>query len=123
MSVGREPPFGIKLLAVLAAIDGLWHVLSGLMRVLGGLLGNPVALVVGAVVLAVGAGQLAVTYGLWNMEAWGWTWTVRVLGLMAGLDLLGLVLGQGGLFRLVLTLAVLGYVYSQKSEYVRRSYA
>lgn len=123
MSVRRDPPFGVKLLAAFAAIDGLWHVVGGLLRVIGGLLGNPIALVVGAMVLALGVAQLAVTYGLWTMEEWGWRWSVRALAFVAALDVLSVLLGQGGLFRLVLTLAVLGYLYSQKSKYVRRSYA
>lgn len=122
MSVRREPPTGIKVIVAVGAVDGIWHALAGLVRILTGLL-NPVALLVGALTLGIALGQLAVLYGLWTMEGWGWTWTVRILGFMAGLDVLALILGQGGLFRLALTVGILAYVYSQKSKYVRRAYA
>lgn len=118
MSIRRKPPTGITIIAALGALDGLWHVLGGLLRVLGGIF-DPIGLVVGGVLIALGLAQIVVMYGLWNMDEWGWTWTVRLLGLIVGVDLLGILFGQGGILRLGLTLGILAYVYSQKTKYVR----
>lgn len=74
-------PFGIKILAALAAVDGLQSMFRafGMMR----------TSVVLALAVAVVAGlHLALSYGLWQMEPYAYALGLAIFGVGAALDLL-----------------------------------
>lgn len=74
-------PFGIKVLAVLVAVDGVMA-MSDALELLG------ISLVVALLFAAVGALNLALSYGLWKLEPYAYTLGLGVFGFGLLLDAL-----------------------------------
>lgn len=76
-----QRPTGVTVLAVLAAIGGIFGILGGLALVgLGGMFaaagGGGLAAIVGLVVLALSVVDLALAYGFWMLKPWAWKWGI-----------------------------------------------
>ncbi len=77
-------PTGVTILAILAAIGGVFGLLGGLAVIgVGGLAGGMIggaagaaigglAVIGGLVVLAVAVLELVLAYGFWNLRPWAW---------------------------------------------------
>jgi len=70
----------VTIIAVLAAIGGIFGILGGLALVgLGGFIaasgvtGGALAPIVGLLLLAYGVLALVLAYGFWNLKPWAWT--------------------------------------------------
>jgi uncharacterized membrane protein (DUF2068 family) len=75
-----QRPTGVTIIAVLAAIGGIFGILGGLALVgLGGFIaasgvtGGALAPIVGLLLLAYGVLALVLAYGFWNLKPWAWT--------------------------------------------------
>ncbi len=88
-----QRPTGITVLAVLAAIGGVFGILGGLALIgvgtfvasstgLGGL-----AAILGLIALAYGVLSLVLAYGFWTLQPWAWT-------LGVGLEVAGVVISS-----------------------------
>jgi hypothetical protein len=86
-----QRPTGITVLAILAAIGGVFGILGGLALIgvgtvvasstgLGGL-----AAILGLIALAYGILSLVLAYGFWTLQPWAWT-------LGVGLEVAGIVI-------------------------------
>lgn len=108
-------PLGIKLLAVLGFVVGLFGTLGSLV-----LLGTPL-LLFAPFVLAISVGQMVVSVGLWNLRPWAYTWTLILQGLGMLADLAQLLLGDAGsLFSLLVSLLIVAYVVSKSHLFRER---
>jgi Predicted membrane protein (DUF2127) len=116
-----QRPTGITVLAILAAIGGVFGILGGLALIsvgtvvatssgLGGL-----AAVLGLIALAYGILSLVLAYGFWTLQPWAWT-------LGVGLEVAGIVINVlqyinnssalgGTIFSIAINAIVLWYLY------------
>ncbi|SRR6266542_2548611 len=116
-----QRPTGITVLAVLAAIGGVFGILGGLALIgvgtvvasstgLGGL-----AAILGLIALAYGILSLVLAYGFWTLQPWAWT-------LGVGLEVAGIVINVlqyinntsaigGTIFSIAINAIVLWYLY------------
>jgi hypothetical protein len=89
----RKRPAGIKLIAVLVCIQGVFRLLAALFFLLGALLGgwalttsSVIAGIIAALLLAIlGLATLFLAWGLWTLKRWAYWGTVALMAL----DLLG----------------------------------
>lgn len=126
MDSGSQPtrPLGISIIAVLAAIAGVFLVLGGLawfgMGMAGGAVGamggRPALGFLGAlgafgglIMLAWGAVELYAAYGAWNLKPWAWTWLVVLSIIGVVMNLLSL---RSGLVGLVISAVILYYLFT-----------
>ena len=75
-----QRPTGVTVLAILAAIGGVFGILGGLALVgfggvaaAGGVAGGGLATIVGLLLLAYGVLALVLAYGFWTLKPWAWT--------------------------------------------------
>jgi uncharacterized membrane protein (DUF2068 family) len=116
-----QRPTGITVLAILAAIGGVFGILGGLALIgvgtvvagatgLGGL-----AAILGLIALAYGVLSLVLAYGFWTLQPWAWT-------LGVGLEVAGIVINVlqyinntsaigGTIFSIAINAIVLWYLY------------
>jgi uncharacterized membrane protein (DUF2068 family) len=116
-----QRPTGITVLAILAAIGGVFGILGGLALIgvgtvvasstgLGGL-----AAILGLIALAYGILSLVLAYGFWTLQPWAWT-------LGVGLEVAGIVINVlqyinntsalgGTIFSIAINAIVLWYLY------------
>jgi len=115
-------PLGITILAVLAAIGGVFLLLGGLAAVgLGGLaasgtgsglLGGLVA-VFGILFLILGVVYLAFAYGAWTLKRWAWTLGIAGQIVSLALAALNAVSGNGvNIVGILISVAILYYLYT-----------
>jgi hypothetical protein len=93
-------PQGITILAILAAISGVFGLLGGIA-------------VVGFGVLAIAVGSLAFAYGAWTLKPWAWTLgvAVEILGIL--LNILWITQGasiSSVAISIIIALAILYYL-------------
>ena len=95
-----ERPMGVTVIAILAAISGVFQIMGGLFLLLGssalGMAFNSAALgglaaVIGAISLVIGILLLVFAWGAWGLQPWAWT-----LGVV--LEAIAIVLGLFNLF-------------------------
>ena len=107
-------PVGITVIAVLAALGGIFMVFGGLAIIGLGAAGSAAGVATmrpgigllgalgsagGVLVLAWGLAQLYVAYGAWNLKPWAWTW-------LLALSVIGLVVAVLSLRHSVLSLVI-----------------
>lgn len=107
-------PLGITVIAILAAIGGVFGIINGLGLMTGGgllgalgvtVLGLP-PVVYGVIVLVIGAAELYAAYGAWNLKGWAWMWllVLQVIGILLSiyprLNIVGIAIGAVVLFYL-----------------------
>ncbi len=75
-----QRPTGVTVLAILAAIGGVFGILGGLALVgfggvaaAGGVAGGGLATIVGLLLLAYGVLAIVLAYGFWTLKPWAWT--------------------------------------------------
>lgn len=75
-----QRPTGVTIIAVLAAIGGVFGLLGGLTLIgLGGFIaasgvaGGALAPILGLLLLAYGVLALVLAYGFWTLKPWAWT--------------------------------------------------
>ena len=107
MQGGMARPTGVTILAVLAAIGGVFGILGGVALLgLGGLFAaaglGGFAFIFGLVLLVVGIAYLAFAYGAWTLKPWGWQLgivvsvayvVVQVIQVVLGGDISGAIIG------------------------------
>lgn len=120
MAAGR--PMGITILAVLAAIGGVFLLLGGLAAIgLGGLaatstgsaaIGGLVG-IFGVLFLVLGVVYLAFAYGAWTLKPWAWTLGVAGQIISLALSALSAVTGGGiNVIGILIAVAILYYLYT-----------
>ncbi len=107
-------PLGITVIAILAAIGGVFGIIGGLALVgLSGALAAATGtlfglspMLYGVLLIVLGAAQLYAAYGAWTLKGWAWTWLVvlmvisAVLNILPRLNILGLAIAAVVVFYL-----------------------
>ena len=101
-------PLGIKIICVLGAIVTIFTFFISFRIMAAG--GPFVSL--GLLFVFLGLAYLVVLYGLWTLQPWGWTWAMIVFIFGAIMDLV-----QVQILGLLISLVIIGYVYSKKELY------
>jgi hypothetical protein len=114
-------PTGITILAVLAAIAGVFALLGGLtLLASGGFIGaatgsgalGGLAALVGAVLIVSGAASLFFAWGAWGLQPWAWTLGVIIQAVNIVLGLFQLINGNAGaLLSIVIAGAITYYLF------------
>lgn len=116
-------PLGITILAVLAAIGGVFAILGGialvgLMGVAGASTGSPalfgLGAVFGLVILVVGVAYIAFAYGAWTLKPWAWPLGVALAAISLLLSVLNIVSGgsiAGEIINIVIAAVILYYLF------------
>ena len=82
-SRSRNRPLGVTILCVLGSIGVVFSVIGSL-----GLMGRPgPGPILGLLALVLTVGQAVVLVGLWNLQQWGYKWSLVFYGLSAVLSL------------------------------------
>ena len=109
-------PTGVTVIAILAAISGVFAVLGGLallgIGAFGAAMGGPLlayfGTFAGIILLALGAVTLYAAWGAWNLKAWAWT-------LLVVLTAIGLVLAlfslRSSFISLIVNAVILYYLF------------
>jgi len=124
-----QRPTGVTILAVLAAIGGVFSILGGLAAFgLGSfyaaVTGNAFVTLFGLLILVLGVVYLGVAYGFWMLKPWGWTWGVVVPAAGVVIALVQLVLAGGSVTSLVIDVVVAGIIiYYLNMPDIRKAFA
>jgi hypothetical protein len=111
----QQRPTGITILAVLAAISGVFSIFGGLSLVaLGGALGAATSstdlgilgIGFGAYMFVIGALYLLVSFGFWTAKPWGWILGIAIAIVSMAGTIAELVLGYVGLFSAVIAIVL-----------------
>jgi uncharacterized membrane protein len=104
-------PTGVTIIAVLAAIGGVFGLLAALVLLAGGTVGGAAGLggflfVAGLLVLAYAVLSLVIAYGFWTLQPWAWPLGigVQVLGIVQAL--LQFMNDPNQLFNMVVSIAI-----------------
>ena len=106
-----DRPTGITILAVLAAIGGVFSILGGIALVgLGGALATGglggMAALVGFLVLILGVLYLVLAYGFWTLQPWAWLLGVGLQAASIVLTLIQLIGGTSNIVSAVISIAI-----------------
>ena len=109
-----QRPTGVTILAVVAAIGGVFGILGGL-ALLGigaifAVVGGGFAFLLGLIILALGIVDLGLAYGFWTLKPWAWTWGIVVEAVGVLISLIELVLVGGTISNLVVQIVVAGII-------------
>ena len=118
----RARPQGITILAILAAIGGVFALLAGLgITVLGGALGalgtgmfGGLATLIGVGLIGLGVVDLAFAYGAWTLQPWAWILGVASQVISLVISLIYIVSGDisGQIISIVIAGAILYYLFT-----------
>lgn len=130
MQGGMTRPTGVTILAVLAAIGGIFGILAGI-----GLLGlgsfvaaytglGGLAVVFGLVVLVLGIAELALAYGFWTAKPWAWQYGILIQVVSVVISIIEVVLGYASITGVIIGIVVAAIiVYYLNTPDVRRYFA
>jgi hypothetical protein len=121
-----QRPTGVTILAVLAALGGIFGILAGLALLglgsfvaatgLGGL-----AFVFGLIVLVLGIAELALAYGFWTAKPWAWQYGILLQVVSVVVAVIEVVLGYATISGVIIGIVVAGIiVYYLNTPDVRR---
>jgi hypothetical protein len=121
-----QRPTGVTILAVLAALGGIFGILAGLALLglgsfvaatgLGGL-----AFVFGLIVLVIGIAELALAYGFWTAKPWAWQYGILLQVVSVLVAVVEVVLGYATISGVIIGIVVAGIiVYYLNTPDVRR---
>jgi hypothetical protein len=121
-----QRPTGVTILAVLAALGGIFGILAGLALLglgsfvaatgLGGL-----AFVFGLIVLVLGIAELALAYGFWTAKPWAWQYGILLQVVSVLVAVVEVVLGYATISGVIIGIVVAGIiVYYLNTPDVRR---
>jgi hypothetical protein len=125
-----QRPTGVTILAVLAAIGGIFGILAGI-----GLLGlgsfvaaytglGGLAVVFGLIVLVLGIAELALAYGFWTAKPWAWQYGILLQVVSVVVSIVEVVLGYASISGVIIGIVVSGIiVYYLNTPDVRRYFA
>ena len=126
----RERPFGVAIIAVLEALDGILYLLIGIFMIVGGIafasiimkwINAPITVfgtgmiligVVGGVLIIFGIIALIMAKGLWDGKGWAWTITLilNIIGLIFGIISLIFTRSGGGIIPLLINVIIIYYL-------------
>jgi len=108
-----QRPTGVTIIAVLAAIGGIFGILGGLTLIgLGGFIaasgvkGGAFAPILGLLLLAYGLLALVLAYGFWNLKPWAWTLGVGLQAAGIVIDILQFVNDSTQLVSAIISIAI-----------------
>ena len=120
----QQRPQGVTILAVLAAIGGVFAIVTGLVAATAGSYAvfgiSGVATVMGLLLIVGGCLDLALAYGAWNLLPWAW-----MLGIIAELILIVanvLTVGNGAVGALVGVAIAAAIIYYLWQPHVRKAF-
>ena len=122
-------PLGVTVIAILAAISGVFGILAGLTLLVGGTavgiavgsaaLGG-LASVIGAVTLVMSILMLAFAWGAWGLQPWAWTLGIVLQAIAIVMGLYNLFNGgSGAVISIALAAAITYYLFQPD---VRRAF-
>jgi hypothetical protein len=119
-------PTGVTILAIVAAIGGVFGILASL-ALLGfgavfAVVGGGLAFIFGLVLLALSIAELAIAYGFWTAKPWAWTWGIVLEAASVVVGLVELVFSYGSFSSLVVDLIVAAIIIYYLNEPTIRSY-
>jgi len=110
-SAAGARPTGITILAVLAAIGGVFGLLGGFgVLFVGGVVSSPAVVVLGLCALAYAALFIAFAYGAWTLKPWAWPLGVAVAIFGIVVAILQVLLGGSSIFSQVISVAIDGAI-------------
>lgn len=128
MQGGMARPTGVTILAVLAAIGGVFAILGGLALLgLGGLFAatglGGLAFVFGLLLLAVGVAELAFAYGAWTLQPWGWSLGILISVANVVISIVQVALGYAEITGVVVGIIISGVIiYYLNMPDIRRAF-
>ena len=104
-------PTGITILAVLAAIGGVFGLLGGFgVLFVGGVVASGAVMVLGLCALAYAGLLLAFAFGAWTLKPWAWALGVAVAIFGIVVSVLQIVLGGSSIFSQVISVLIDGAI-------------
>jgi hypothetical protein len=104
-------PTGITILAVLAAIGGVFGLLGGFgVLFVGGVVSSPAVVVLGLCALAYAALFIAFAYGAWTLKPWAWPLGVAVAIFGIVVAILQVLVGGSSIFSQIISVAIDGAI-------------
>jgi uncharacterized membrane protein HdeD (DUF308 family) len=102
-------PLGITILAILAAVAGVFGLLAGfgMMALFGA---GGLFMILGLVTLVVSVLYLAFAYGAWTLQSWGWTLGVGLSVVSIVITLLQLTQGMTNVVSAIISIAISGAI-------------
>ena len=103
----REPaerPFGVTLIAILLAIEGILALIAAFGAV------DTLTLILGVLF---GVALLYLAYGVWTLQPWAWTATLIVVGIYAVFSLIAVIMAPGSIgawISLILAAVIVWYL-------------
>ena len=119
MQTGRSRPFGVTIVAILMAIEGIILIGGGIAGIVaGGIIGAELGLAGGAIIaassvaLALGVVGLFIAWGLITGKGWAWIITIIVTIIMAIVNIIQLANGRyEHVIGLIINGVILYYMY------------
>jgi uncharacterized membrane protein HdeD (DUF308 family) len=104
-----QRPLGITILAILAAVAGVFGLLAGfgMMALFGA---GGLFMILGLVTLVVSVLYLAFAYGAWTLQSWGWTLGVGLSIVSIVITLLQLTQGMTNIVSAIISIAISGAI-------------
>jgi hypothetical protein len=127
----QQRPTGITILAILAAIGGVFDIIGGLaLAGLGGLAGAVVgsaelgglAFIWGGIMFIVGGIWIAIVVGFWLGKPWAWPLAIIMALVGIGVTIAQLVTGYTGIFSALLSIVIPGIILYYLNQPVVKKY-
>jgi hypothetical protein len=119
MQTGRNRPFGVTIVAILMAIEGIFLILAGIGGIVaGGIvsaelgLGGGLIIAASSVALVLGIAGLVIAWGLISGKGWAWIITIIITIIMAIVNIIELASGRyEHVIGLIINGVILYYMY------------
>jgi hypothetical protein len=104
-------PTGITILAILAAIGGVFGLLGGFgVLFVGGIAASGAVIILGLCALAYAALLIAFAWGAWTLKPWAWALGVAVAVFGIVVAILQVVLGNSSVFSQIISIVIDGAI-------------
>ena len=121
---------GITILAVLAAIGGVFSLLGGFVTVFAGGVVSTVSgsfggivIILGLILLALALVELFLAYGFWTLKSWAWSLGLLLEGANVILTAIQFLVGGATAVTLLVTIVVAGIIlYYLNTPDVRKAF-
>jgi uncharacterized membrane protein HdeD (DUF308 family) len=99
----KHRPLGITIIAILAAIVGIFLVAGGAVFLI---------VLIGIVPLVIGIAYLVVAYGLWKAKTWAWIVTLIVSAISIIASIVEIAIGhRESIFSIIVPAIIIFYLY------------